>query len=79
MLCTLRGIVWRYIDDPNLCHSGLYLPHARVSLMEPLAALAVPIIALYNGKLGPKMKVFFYAFYPGHLAILGVIRWILTR
>jgi hypothetical protein len=79
-LCTLRGIVWRYFDDPNFVPTLTYiLPHARVSLMEPLAALSVPIIAMYNGKLGPKLKYFFYAFYPGHLAILGTIRWLISR
>jgi hypothetical protein len=80
VLCTVRGIVWRYFDDPNFVPTlAFILPHARVSLMEPIAALSVPIISLYNGKLGPKLKYFFYTFYPGHLAILGTIRWLLSR
>jgi hypothetical protein len=80
VLCTLRGIFWRYVDDPNFVPTLAYiLLHARVSLMEPIAALSVPIIAMYNGKLGPKLKYFFYAFYPGHLAVLGGIRWLVSR
>ncbi len=80
VLCTVRGIVWRYFDDPNFVPSIAWVvPHARVSLMEPIAALSVPLISLYNGKLGPKLRYFFYAFYPGHLAILGTIRWLLSR
>ena len=37
------------------------------------AGLAVLIIALHNRELGPKMKLFFYAFYPAHLLILFFI------
>lgn len=37
------------------------------------AGLAVLIIALHNHELGPKMKLFFYAFYPAHLLILFFI------
>lgn len=80
ILCTVRGIISRYFLDPGFQSTLAWiLPNARVSLMEPIAALSVPIIAMYNGKLGAKMKYFFYAFYPGHLAILGTIRWYLGR
>lgn len=42
-----------------------------------LCMLAVIPIALYNGKRGPKMTYFFYAFYPLHLLALGVLAKIL--
>lgn len=41
------------------------------------AAFAMIPIAFHNGKLGPKMKMFFYAFYPAHLVILYLISLII--
>ena len=41
-----------------------------MSLSELPAFIAVIPIALYNGRRGLKMKYFFYAFYPAHLALL---------
>jgi len=38
----------------------------------PATLLAVPLIALYNGKRGPSLKWLFYVAYPVHLAILAV-------
>ena len=39
--------------------------------IELWALVAVPIMALYNGKRGAlKMKFFFYVFYPAHLVLL---------
>ncbi len=44
-----------------------------MSLSELPAFFAVIPIALYNGRRGLKMKYFFYAFYPVHLALLYLI------
>lgn len=43
--------------------------------------LAIPIITHYNGTLGKNknMKWLFYTFYPLHLAILGLIRWVIIK
>jgi len=38
--------------------------------------ISVILILLYNGKQGPKIKWAFYAFYPAHLAVLAVIKYI---
>ena len=38
--------------------------------IECLAALSFPSLLLFNGKKGPALKYFFYAFYPAHLLLL---------
>ncbi|MDR1603378.1 MAG: conjugal transfer protein TraX [Gracilibacteraceae bacterium] len=43
------------------------------------ALLAVPLIAMYNDRRGPKVKWAFYAFYPAHLAILAALAVIIFR
>lgn len=46
------------------------------SWIQQFSLLALPIIYLYNGKLGPKNKIsqiFFYAAYPLHLIIFFII------
>ncbi|MDF2686341.1 MAG: TraX protein, partial [Clostridia bacterium] len=35
--------------------------------------LAIPLLLLYNGKLGPRLKYLFYIFYPAHLFFLYII------
>jgi len=52
---------------------ALYLPRVEVALFAVLASLC---ILAYNGKQGPKhpaLKYGFYAFYPAHLLIIGLI------
>lgn len=41
--------------------------------IQIFAILALPLIALHNHEQGPKMKAFFYLFYPVHLLILYLI------
>ena len=46
-----------------------------VNFMELFAVMALPLILLHNGQRGTKMnKWVFYAFYPGHLLVLYLIR-----
>ena len=55
---------------------------AQYELKYPYLAGSVAAIlplALYNGKLGPKIRTFFYLFYPVHLAILGTVFVLLSR
>ncbi len=48
------------------------------SFIELLSLLALPLLALYNGKPGKyRMKYFFYLFYPLHLAVLRGISWLI--
>jgi hypothetical protein len=57
---------------------ALALLSLALGLYEYLCLLAVPLIALYSGKRGRyRLKYFFYAFYPVHLALLYGIRMLL--
>lgn len=44
--------------------------------LQLYALLALPLIALHNGEQGPKIKTFFYLFYPTHLLILYIVHLI---
>ncbi|MBO5373075.1 MAG: conjugal transfer protein TraX [Lachnospiraceae bacterium] len=44
-----------------------------MSTLELTAFIAVPLIALYNGKRGLSLKYVFYIFYPLHLFILYIV------
>ena len=43
--------------------------------VECCAALSFPLLLMFNGKKGPALKYFFYAFYPVHLLLL----WLYTQ
>jgi hypothetical protein len=49
-------------------------------MLEWAGLLALIPIFMYNGERGKlKMKWFFYAFYPLHLLILGIFRWVVWK
>ena len=48
-----------------------------VGVKELYAFVTVPLLALYNGKRGGYMKYTFYIFYPLHLLIIGLIKFII--
>lgn len=48
-------------------------------LTQQFAGLAMIPIIFHNRQLGPKMKMFFYTFYPAHLLILFLISMIMYR
>jgi hypothetical protein len=38
---------------------------------------AITILSLYNGRRGRDMRYFFYIFYPAHLAVIVLIKYLL--
>lgn len=57
--------------DPLVTFAGIFFPIGTI--------LSLFCIRAYNGQRGPSMKYFFYAFYPAHLAILGLLSWLTTN
>ncbi|MDR0459288.1 MAG: conjugal transfer protein TraX [Coriobacteriales bacterium] len=41
------------------------------------ASATIPLLMNYNGERGRPLKFFFYAYYPAHIALLGLLRGIL--
>jgi hypothetical protein len=60
-----------YINTP-----AAYLSRSLLFILgiQPLCLFSLIFIKLYNGERGAKLKYLFYAFYPVHLIILGIIR-----
>ena len=48
---------------------------AAVISYEKWAPIAYLLCWMYNGKRGLRLKYLFYTFYPGHLLVLGLIRY----
>ncbi|MCL2235339.1 MAG: conjugal transfer protein TraX [Defluviitaleaceae bacterium] len=69
---------------PGVMEEALAYAGAEVNPLVAAAGLLFPVgsilslfcIRAYNGERGPSMKYFFYAFYPAHLAILGLFSWL---
>jgi len=57
-----------FLKFPSAYNRGLFL----------FALLAAPLVFLYNGKQGPKLKWSFYAFYPVHLSALAAAAYLLS-
>jgi hypothetical protein len=60
-----------YINTP-----AAYLSRSLLFTLgiQPLCLFSLIFIKLYNGERGAKLKYLFYAFYPVHLIVLGIIR-----
>ncbi|EGY76303.1 hypothetical protein HMPREF9129_2200, partial [Peptoniphilus indolicus ATCC 29427] len=50
------------------------LPAFAFEIHMPAVFLSIPLVYFYNGKRGLNLKYLFYAFYPLHLIIIGIIR-----
>lgn len=67
---------------PKLCLCAVMLLalSLRIGNVQMWALLALPLLALYNGRRGKwKMKYFFYLYYPLHLALIHGLVLLLQR
>ncbi len=80
ILMILSFAYFREFEFPkNLCATGINI-RLFPSRVQAAGSFALIPIACYNGKKGPDLKYFFYAFYPGHLFLLYAIReWVLLK
>ncbi|MCR4618242.1 MAG: conjugal transfer protein TraX [Lachnospiraceae bacterium] len=71
IITILILFLMRRFKVPSVSAACGYLTLSNISEFTSFAA--VPILAAYNGERGKGNKYFFYAFYPAHLLILGLI------
>ncbi len=62
-------------DRVTQCTAGALV----IGIWEWPAVFAFPLLCLYNGKRGRRMKYFFYAAYPAHLALLALLSTVLKN
>lgn len=72
-----QTIVYILFNALQILLYALNSPGLSISLTwfnQALSLLGLIIIFMYNGKKGKDLKYFFYAFYPVHLLVLGIIK-----
>ncbi len=63
-------ICWKYPQIDSLMD---FFQVAPQTFLYPLAVLALIFIFAWDGSQGPRAKYLFYAFYPAHLLLLGIL------
>lgn len=79
MLVIVLWSLWLYLLDQAFNGHGFVwnqVSGMRVGYALGAAAACVPVL-LYNGQRGKSWKWFFYIFYPAHLAVLLLIRYLI--
>jgi len=73
-----------YLADPEnkvsrlvVLTAGMLVIYWEAWTFFAFAMASAPLLLLYNGKQGPKVRWSFYAFYPVHISALGGIRYFL--
>lgn len=54
----------------------LVLMSVKMGGLQWFCLLALPLLYLYNGKRGNGSKYFFYIYYPAHLAVIGLLKFL---
>ncbi|MGM0414627.1 MAG: TraX family protein [Bacillota bacterium] len=75
-----RNDYYKMIGFISLLYAGFYLVGGLMAdtggvyyYIQIFALISFIFVKLYNGSQGPKLKYFFYLFYPVHLLILGLL------
>ena len=85
-LAGVLAVIVGYFLFLSWFHAGMGGPAALWKSLEGMRwyaiphLLLVPLLAAYNGRLGPRNKILhrcYQGFYPVHLAILGTVSWLL--
>lgn len=76
LLILLAGSVppcpFRTAGCGSSAQSGVFRPQTQT-----LSLIALPLLWLYNGKRGRDDRRLFYLYYPAHLCVLGILRFVL--
>ncbi|MEZ3433868.1 MAG: conjugal transfer protein TraX [Lachnospiraceae bacterium] len=70
VLLILIYYVFRRWKEIYVCAGAAWNFLYGWGMVQNFGVFSAPFIALYNGERGPKIKYFFYVFYPAHLLIL---------
>ena len=73
---ALEGLDALYYATEAQAEATVAQTIAPIMFMVGMLA-SIPFIRNYSGERGPSMKYMFYAFYPLHLLILGVLAYVL--
>lgn len=76
MLVIALWSLWLYLLDPAFNGRSFIWKWGNMGYVLGAAAACVPVL-LYNGRRGKSWKWFFYIFYPAHLAVLLLIRFLI--
>ena len=75
VLAIILAYLGRLVGGVQLQAVGALAPLMIMAGVEPFAIASLPLLLLYNGEKGRSLgRWFFYAFYPAHLLVLGIIK-----
>jgi len=78
ILLNLLSAAGGFIESDFLIAMSVITPNTMLYMFF-FALISAVLICLYNGKPGPKIKWAFYAFYPVHLTILAILKYMSSR
>ncbi len=72
LFCALSYLGSHYVERSALWPMTDFFEYEQFWMI-----LALPFMALYSGARGPRIKYFFYAYYPLHIYALALFGWVL--